>query len=441
ASSLSTQNVAFISSESSNSTNDVSTTYVGSTTPGNNSQKETPSSCSLLANQSSCPQLDHEDIEQLDEFDLEEMDLKWQVAMIFMRLKKFHKKSGRKILFDAKESVGFDKTKVECYNCHKTGHFARECRFKGNQDNKRRDTWNSRNKANDNSKRLGKKEESNALMTLNEGCVDWTSQKMSKTTMLSWLSVTQDQTLSDASVDIQSYTLALKKVEAQLVVHQNQLWYEEKIRFMKIDLDDKTDVLTYHKKLLAEALEEKEDLKKLWRSYCPPSKTAKQLEEIRLIHGMTPAQALTAIQTMANHSQKWHDGSSSRNTESGSNFEGIATIVSKLDNLGRDMKKLKENMHAIQVGCQNCRGAHLDKDYPLNEEVKIIEEAKYGEFRSPSPFSNGAKYRVGPPRYNTHIDNHLPFREKRPSLEEFMNKHLEESTRRRTKMEERVKKL
>ncbi|GJU74646.1 hypothetical protein Tco_1266051 [Tanacetum coccineum] len=36
------------------------------------------SSYSLLANQSSCPQLDHEDLEQLNEFDLEEMDLKWQ---------------------------------------------------------------------------------------------------------------------------------------------------------------------------------------------------------------------------------------------------------------------------------------------------------------------------------------------------------------------------
>ncbi|GKD44253.1 hypothetical protein Tco_1268898 [Tanacetum coccineum] len=41
----------------------------------------------------------------------------------------------------------------------------------------------------------------------------------------------------------------------------SQLWYEEKIRFMKIDLDDKTDALTYHKKLLAEAEKEKEDLK------------------------------------------------------------------------------------------------------------------------------------------------------------------------------------
>ncbi|GJV87849.1 hypothetical protein Tco_1531787 [Tanacetum coccineum] len=75
-------------------------------------------------------------------------------------------------------------------------------------------------------------------------------------------SLNANSKLSDASVEIKSYDQGLKKVEAQLVVHQqNQLWYEEKIRFMKIDLDDKTDVLTYHKKLLAEAQKEKEDLK------------------------------------------------------------------------------------------------------------------------------------------------------------------------------------
>ncbi|GKD50027.1 reverse transcriptase domain-containing protein [Tanacetum coccineum] len=124
------------------------------------------------------------------------------------------------------------------------------------------------------------------------------------------------------------------------------------------------------------------------------------------IPGMTPDQALTAIQTMVDHSQNWHDGSSSRDIESSSNSEGVAAI-----------------------------------DCPLKEEVKSIEEAKYGEFRRPSPFSNGAKYHVGPPRYYTRIDNCLPFGEKRPSLEELMNKHLEESTRRRTEMEEWVKKL
>ncbi|GJU12454.1 ribonuclease H-like domain-containing protein [Tanacetum coccineum] len=77
----STHNVAFVSSESTNSTNDVSTAY------------------------------DHEDLKQVDAFDLEEMDLKWQVTMISMRLKKFYKKTGRRLQFDAKEPVGFDKTK------------------------------------------------------------------------------------------------------------------------------------------------------------------------------------------------------------------------------------------------------------------------------------------------------------------------------------------
>ncbi|GKC95448.1 zinc knuckle CX2CX4HX4C containing protein [Tanacetum coccineum] len=111
---------------------------------------------------------------------------------------------------------------------------------------------------------------------------------------------------------------------------------------------------------------------------------------------MTPTQALTAIQTMADHSQKWHDGTSNRNISSSSDTDGLATVISKLDNFRRDMKKLKENIHAIQVGCQICEGPHLDKECPLNEEVKQVDEVKYGEFRRPAPFngSNKAKFRV-----------------------------------------------
>ncbi|GJU75865.1 ribonuclease H-like domain-containing protein [Tanacetum coccineum] len=144
ASSSSTQNMAFVF-ENTSSTNEVSTAYGASSSSSHNPQREGSSSYtdelmySFFANQSGGPQLDHEDLKQLDEFDLEEMDLKWQVAMIFIRLKKFYKKTGRKLQFDAKEPVGFDKAKVECYNCHKTGHFARECRSKGNQDSRRRD--------------------------------------------------------------------------------------------------------------------------------------------------------------------------------------------------------------------------------------------------------------------------------------------------------------
>ncbi|GJR54971.1 hypothetical protein Tco_1405492 [Tanacetum coccineum] len=89
---------------------------------------------------------------------------------------------------------------------------------------------------------------------------------------------TQREQLGDASIEIQAYTQALKKVEAQLVTHQkNQLWYEEKIRFMKIDLDDKTNVLTYHKKLLAKAVKEKEELKTKLESFETSSKSLNTL--------------------------------------------------------------------------------------------------------------------------------------------------------------------
>nr|GEU35302.1 hypothetical protein [Tanacetum cinerariifolium] len=155
----------------------------------------------------------------------------------------------------------------------------------------------------------------------------------------------------------------------------------------------------------------------------------------RPIHGMTPTQALTEIQTMADHSQKWHDGTSSKNVSSNSNTNGLAAIISKLYNLGCDMTKLKENVHAIQVGCQICERPLLDKECPLNEEVKQVEEIKYGEFRRPAPFkgSNGAKFRIGPPGYYTRTNNQSPYGEKRLSLEELMNKHKEESARRSPK--------
>ncbi|GKA25345.1 hypothetical protein Tco_0711454, partial [Tanacetum coccineum] len=84
-SSSSPQNVAFVS-ENTNSTNEVSTAYCVPNLSGQNTKYEQTSSHSLLANQSSCPQLDHKDLKQIDEYDLEKMDLKWQVAMISMRM-------------------------------------------------------------------------------------------------------------------------------------------------------------------------------------------------------------------------------------------------------------------------------------------------------------------------------------------------------------------
>ncbi|GKD24091.1 ribonuclease H-like domain-containing protein [Tanacetum coccineum] len=62
------------------------------------------------------------------------------MAMLTTRARRFLKNTGRKLIVNGNETIGFDKSKVECYNCHKRGHFARECRALRNQDNKNKES-------------------------------------------------------------------------------------------------------------------------------------------------------------------------------------------------------------------------------------------------------------------------------------------------------------
>ncbi|GJS84369.1 putative ribonuclease H-like domain-containing protein [Tanacetum coccineum] len=136
--SSSAQNVAFVS-KSKSSTNKVKSGFTGaystctpSTSSTNILEKEVLVGFadeviySIFAKQSEDWDLLHEDLEQIDDLDIEEMDINWQIAMIAIRMKKFYKKTGRRVRVDGKTPVGFDKKKLECFNCHNTGHFARE---------------------------------------------------------------------------------------------------------------------------------------------------------------------------------------------------------------------------------------------------------------------------------------------------------------------------
>ncbi|GKB20580.1 ribonuclease H-like domain-containing protein [Tanacetum coccineum] len=86
------------------------------------------SDATVLANQPNSSQLIHEDLEQIHDDDLEEMDLKWNLALLSMRARKYYQRTGKKITISGSDVAGYDKSKVKCFNCHNMGHFSRECR-------------------------------------------------------------------------------------------------------------------------------------------------------------------------------------------------------------------------------------------------------------------------------------------------------------------------
>ncbi|GKC58453.1 ribonuclease H-like domain-containing protein, partial [Tanacetum coccineum] len=143
------QNVAFVSNSTNNNNNinkADNTAYEVSTahTQGNGVNSTSLDNlfdlviCDFFASQPNSPQLAQEDLEQLHPDDLEEMDLQWEMATLTVKARRFIKRIGRKLDING-QRVGFNKSKVECYNCHKYGHFARKCRFPRNQESKGRE--------------------------------------------------------------------------------------------------------------------------------------------------------------------------------------------------------------------------------------------------------------------------------------------------------------
>ncbi|GJU52825.1 ribonuclease H-like domain-containing protein [Tanacetum coccineum] len=154
------QNLAFMTTPSTSSTNDVNTAKpayeVSIVSPNVNTASPQVSTASFSDNvvyvfiveNPNSSNLLQQDLEQIHEDDLEAMDLKWQLSLLSMREKRYYQRTGKKIFINANDTAGYDKFKVECFNCHKMGHFAKECRAPRNKECQFRNQDNTRKHGN-----------------------------------------------------------------------------------------------------------------------------------------------------------------------------------------------------------------------------------------------------------------------------------------------------
>ncbi|GJU38331.1 ribonuclease H-like domain-containing protein [Tanacetum coccineum] len=290
------QNVAFVISNSTNSnisTNKANNTAYGvsiahsqsSPTSGDNLSDAVV--CAFLPSQPNSPQMSREDLEQIDPNDLEEMDLQWEMVMLKIRARRFIKRTGRQLDVNGKR-VGFDRSKLECYNSHKHGHFARECRLLRNREKREKE----------NNRRIVTVEtpNENALVAQDRiGGYDWSYQvKEEHPTNFALMAHTSSGSSSslDSEVDscskscvkayatlkeqydnlnsyynksqfnLVSYKAGLESVEARLAHYKkNEAVFEESINVLKLEVRLRDNALVENKRKLEKAEKERDELK------------------------------------------------------------------------------------------------------------------------------------------------------------------------------------
>ncbi|GJV44291.1 ribonuclease H-like domain-containing protein [Tanacetum coccineum] len=175
--------------------------------------------------------------------------------MLTMRTKIFLKNTKRKLDMNNKETIGYDNSKVECFNCHKKGHFARECRAPRNQESKNKEP----------TRRTVSVEEttSNALVSQCDGFdYDWSDQAEEES--IKDLKEQNKQLVKDlrtARISVVSYKTGLESVEARLVVFKtNESVYEEDIKLLKREVDLRDLDITELKRKLELITKEKDEV-------------------------------------------------------------------------------------------------------------------------------------------------------------------------------------
>ncbi|GJX26293.1 ribonuclease H-like domain-containing protein [Tanacetum coccineum] len=224
-----------------------------------------------------------QDLEQIHEDDLEAMDLKWQLSLLSMRAKRYYQRTCKKIFINANDTAEYDKSKVECFTCHKMGHLARECREPRNKEGQFRNQDNTRKQGNneDTSSKVmlaidgvgfdwsdiaEEKVESNmALMEFSDSEV-YNDKTCSKTCLKNYETLKKQcddliVKLNQTKFIATTYKRGLATVEEQLITHRkNEVLFSEEVAVLKREVACKDYEINVLKSKFEKVKQEKEGI-------------------------------------------------------------------------------------------------------------------------------------------------------------------------------------
>ncbi|GKA61406.1 putative ribonuclease H-like domain-containing protein [Tanacetum coccineum] len=195
--------------------------------------------------------------------------------------RRFIKRTGRQLDVNG-QRVRFDRSKVECYNCHKYGHFARECKALRNQENRGREI-NRRTV-------IVETPTENALVAQDGiGGYDW-SYQAEEEHPTNFVLMAHTSLGSSSSSDLESqfnlvsYKAGLESVEARLAHYKkNEAVFEESINVLKLEVKLRDTALVENKKKLEKAEKERDELKLTLEKFQNSSKSLNNLLESQVI--------------------------------------------------------------------------------------------------------------------------------------------------------------